>query len=72
MIDVLVGLSISSVSKFQKMIHTMLQNAKFGNYSLLNGITVYSSTLDIIEAMFAQATNYCENMNHNNKWNVAN
>ena len=50
----------------------MLQNAKFGNYSLLHGITPYSSTLKIIEAIFAQATDYYDKMNHSNKWNVAN
>jgi hypothetical protein len=55
---VLSGVPILSESKFYKMFDTMLQNAKFGNYSLLHGITHCSSTLEIIEAIFDQATNY--------------
>jgi len=54
------------------MFDTMFQKNKFGNYSLLSRITAYSSTLEIIEAIFAQATNYYGNMNHSNKWDVAN
>ena len=71
-IDILTGLSISSVCKFCKMFDTMLQNTKFGNYSLLNGIMAYSLTLKIIETIFAQATDYYDKINHSNKWNVAN
>ena len=71
-VNVLTSLSISPVSEFRKMFDTMLQNAKFGNYSLLNGITEYSSTFKIIEAIFAQATDYYDKMNHSNKWNVTN
>jgi len=71
-IDILTGLSITSVSDFRKMFDTMLQNAKFGNYSLLPGVTNMSTTMEIIEAIFSQATDYYDKMNHSNKWNVAN
>jgi len=54
------------------MFNTMLQNTKFDNYSLPNGITAYSSTLKTNEAIFAQATGYYDKINPSNKWNVAN
>ena len=71
-IDILTGLSITSVSDFRKMFDTMLQNAKFGNYALLPGVTTMSTTMEIIEAIFGLATDYYDKMNHSNKWNVAN
>ena len=54
------------------MSDTMLQNTKFGNCTLLPWVTNMSSTMDIIEAIFSQATNYYDKMNDSNKWNVAN
>jgi len=66
-IDILTGLSITSVSEFRKMFDTMLQNAKFGNYALLPGVTNMSTTMDIIKAIFSQATDYYDKMNHSYK-----
>ena len=71
-IDVLQGLSICSVHDFHKMFDTMLQNARFHNYSLLEGVNRYSPTIDIIEAIFAQATATYDMMNMGHAWTVAN
>ena len=51
----------------------MLQNAKFGNYTLLPGVTTMYTTMEIIKAIiFSLATDYYDKMNHSNRWNVAN
>ena len=71
-INILTDLFITSISKFWKMFDTMLQNAKFGNYTLLPGVINMSSTMDITEAIFSQATDYYDKMNQSNKWHVTN
>ena len=71
-VDILTDLSISSVRKSNKMFNSILQNAKFGSYLLLNRITEYFTTLDIIKAIYAQATNYYNKMNHSNKVIISN
>jgi len=69
-IDVLEGLCKSSNADFREMFQVVLQLARMGSFSTLDGITKNSSPMEMIEAILTKASNEYSSICAGGRWNV--